>query len=116
MMTIECRLCHRIGTRGFSPWGSEGWECSNDRACRSRREARGLEDGRVVIHRKQRSPLGSPMRWLIDPVGERYWLLDNGPGWGWEILDDSGNAVPDSDGLLSLDEVRRWAISVPHPS
>ena len=56
------------------------------------------------------------MRWFIDPVGERYWLLDNGPGWGWEILDDSGNAVPAGDGLLSLDDVRRWATRVPSPS
>lgn len=34
--TKECRLCHRIGQRAFVPWGSEGWECSNDRACRAR--------------------------------------------------------------------------------
>ncbi|WP_025104808.1 hypothetical protein [Microbacterium paraoxydans] len=34
--TLECHRCHRIGTRGFVPWGSEGWECSNDRACNTR--------------------------------------------------------------------------------
>ena len=113
MRTMECRLCHRIGTRGFSPWGSEGWECSNDRACLARRRAQGLDDGRVVIHRAKPGPLGTPCRWFIDPDGERFWLLDNGPGWGWEVLDDSGNAVPDGDGLLSLDDVRKWATRLP---
>ncbi|EYT57099.1 hypothetical protein D514_0118655 [Microbacterium sp. UCD-TDU] len=38
--TLECHRCHRIGTRGFVPWGSEGWECSNDRACTQRLQQR----------------------------------------------------------------------------
>ena len=36
----ECHRCHRIGTHAFVPWGSEGWECANDRACRRRAERR----------------------------------------------------------------------------
>lgn len=36
----ECRLCHRIGTRGFLVAGGEGWECSNDQVCRARKERR----------------------------------------------------------------------------
>lgn len=39
----ECRLCHRIGTRDFLPAGAEGWECGNDRACRTREARRGLD-------------------------------------------------------------------------
>jgi hypothetical protein len=38
--TVECRLCHRIGTRGFSVAGGEQWECANDRACKQRAERR----------------------------------------------------------------------------
>lgn len=34
----ECHRCHRLGHEQFVPWGSEGWECSNDRACRGRVE------------------------------------------------------------------------------
>jgi len=39
-MSPECRLCHRIGTAGFVPAGSEEWECANDRACQRRAAAR----------------------------------------------------------------------------
>ena len=45
---LECRRCHRIGTRGFTPWGSEGWECSNDRACTARAEKREQPDPREI--------------------------------------------------------------------
>lgn len=110
--SLECDLCHRIGSRGFVPRGSEGWECANDRACRTRRAARGLDGGHVVIHRAAPGPLGGPARWFIDSDGDRYWLLYHGPGWGWEVLDDAGNAVPDGDGLLAFDDIRRWA--APH--
>ena len=40
MTSKECRLCHRIGSRGFLVAGAEGWECSNDRACKTRKERR----------------------------------------------------------------------------
>ncbi len=46
--TLMCHLCHRIGTRGFVPWGSEGWECSNDRACAARSSARERVDPREL--------------------------------------------------------------------
>lgn len=42
---LECHLCHRLGSRGFVPWGSEGWECANDRACARRRSERERIDG-----------------------------------------------------------------------
>lgn len=45
---LECRRCHRIGTRGFTPWGSEGWECSNDRACTARAQEREQPDPREM--------------------------------------------------------------------
>lgn len=38
--SVECRLCHRVGYRGYVAVGGEGWECSNDRACRKRKERR----------------------------------------------------------------------------
>lgn len=38
--TMECRLCHRIGSRDFTESGSEVWECRNDVACRRRRQDR----------------------------------------------------------------------------
>lgn len=42
----ECRLCHRIGERGYVASGSENhiWECTNDRACHKRAEKRAKED------------------------------------------------------------------------
>lgn len=46
--TLECHRCHRIGTRGFVPWGSEGWECSNDRACTQRLQQREKPDPRQM--------------------------------------------------------------------
>mgnify|MGYP001549206128 CR=1 FL=1 len=46
--TLECHRCHRIGTRGFVPWGSEGWECSNDRACTARLQQREKPDPRQM--------------------------------------------------------------------
>jgi hypothetical protein len=33
----ECRLCHRIGYRGFVPYGDWAWCCSRDDLCRERR-------------------------------------------------------------------------------
>ncbi len=39
-LTKECHRCHRIGTAQFVPWGSEGWECANDRACLRRKAVR----------------------------------------------------------------------------
>lgn len=41
----ECRRCHRVGSRGFTPVGGEGWECTNDRACAQRAAARGQDGG-----------------------------------------------------------------------
>jgi hypothetical protein len=43
---LECHLCHRLGSRGFVSWGSEGWECAYDRACARRRSERERIDGR----------------------------------------------------------------------
>lgn len=40
MLSKECRLCHRIGSRDFLAAGCEEWECGNDRACKVRRERR----------------------------------------------------------------------------
>lgn len=40
MLSKECLLCHRIGAKGFVPMHSEGWCCSNDRACKRRADAR----------------------------------------------------------------------------
>ncbi len=44
----ECRLCHRIGQSGYVPAGGENhiYECSNDRACVKRANARQLRDAR----------------------------------------------------------------------
>lgn len=36
----ECRLRHRVGSRGLLIAGGEQWECTNDRACRRRVEQR----------------------------------------------------------------------------
>lgn len=46
--TLECHQCHRIGTRGYVPWGSEGWECSNDRACTTPLQQRDKPDPRQM--------------------------------------------------------------------
>ena len=47
-LSLECRRCHRIGTRGFVPYGSEGWECANDRACSARARRREQPDPREM--------------------------------------------------------------------
>ncbi len=55
--TLECHRCHRIGTRGFVPWGSEGWECSNDGACTARLQQREkTRPSPDVTDRTQRPP------------------------------------------------------------
>lgn len=108
--SMMCRRCRRIGYGGFSPVGAEAWECTNDRACNKRRRARGMDGGSVVIHRAAPGPLGMA-RWFVDPTGERYWLMYTGPGWGWELYDDSGNRPRGGDGLMTLEDVRRWAAS-----
>lgn len=43
MRTHECSRCHRIGYQGFTPYGSEGWVCANDRACTTRAARRERE-------------------------------------------------------------------------
>jgi hypothetical protein len=42
--SLECRDCHRIGTRGFTGSGDYGWVCTNDRACRQRVATRRRND------------------------------------------------------------------------
>ncbi|SIA22802.1 hypothetical protein [Mycobacteroides abscessus] len=37
MESKECRICHRIGYRGFVPYGESMWECSRDDLCETRR-------------------------------------------------------------------------------
>lgn len=110
--TKSCWRCGRWGNHQFIASGKSDavglWECANDRACNTRRQARGLDGGRLVIHRAAPGPIGNA-RWFIDPEHVRYWLLDNGPGWGWEVVDDKGRQV--ADGFLTLDEVRQWATS-----
>lgn len=32
----ECAVCHRIGYRSFVIYGSEGWWCLHEAACRRR--------------------------------------------------------------------------------
>lgn len=34
--TKECRLCHRIGYRGYFPSGDYGWVCTRDDLCLKR--------------------------------------------------------------------------------
>lgn len=41
----ECRLCHRLGSRGFLVAGSEQWECANDRVCKQRAARRERAEG-----------------------------------------------------------------------
>lgn len=36
----ECKLCGRIGTRGFVTYGSEDWRCGRDDLCRQRQAKR----------------------------------------------------------------------------
>lgn len=48
--TKECRHCHRIGYRGYVPWGDYGWVCARDDLCRQRharriRAGKGGDDG-----------------------------------------------------------------------
>lgn len=85
--TLECHWCHRIGTRAFSPWGSEGWECSNDRACseRSRRRDRATlleltnQTGcvvRAVLYGETETTLtrGDTGKWFsAEAARGRYW-------------------------------------------
>lgn len=63
---------------------------------------------KVTIHRASEHPaLGIAMRWFTDPVSkDRRWLLYGGPGFGYEILNDSGDKADEYD-YLSLDEIRR---------
>lgn len=58
---LECHSCHRVGYRGYVPWGDSGWECSNDRACKKRQGdcLHALDDDgdweiRVTIYRNGR--------------------------------------------------------------
>jgi hypothetical protein len=48
----------------------------------------------LVIHRDK----------TFEHAGRSYSLLYNGPGWGYEILDESGRPV--ADGLHTLHDVR----------
>lgn len=36
----ECGVCHRIGYRAFVIYGSEGWRCLHESACRRRADER----------------------------------------------------------------------------
>lgn len=38
--TRECGICHRIGYRSFIIYGSEGWRCLHETACRRRAASR----------------------------------------------------------------------------
>ena len=87
--TKECRRCHRIGQRAFVPWGSEGWECSDDRACRGRADRRdGAESG---------SSEASPAKGRNAP---RVYMID-------------GPTTRDRDDAFRVDETEDgWTITV----
>lgn len=43
MESKECRICHRLGYRGFSPYGESLWRCTRDDLCSQRRIAKGYD-------------------------------------------------------------------------
>jgi hypothetical protein len=40
----ECRLCHRIGYRGYAISGDYGWVCTRDDLCRARQSRAAKEE------------------------------------------------------------------------
>lgn len=99
MKTFECHLCHRIGTHGFTPWGSEGWECANDRACARRRRER----NHIVIHRDN----------TFEYHGEKWHVSGGSPGtpnadWGYELWRDRDGASANAGSLFRMADVRAY--------
>ncbi len=43
MESKECRICHRLGSRGFSPYGESMWRCTREELCNKRRAAKGYD-------------------------------------------------------------------------
>lgn len=43
MESKECRICHRIGYRGFVGYGESMWRCFRDDLCDKRRSAKGYD-------------------------------------------------------------------------
>lgn len=67
LLGLECRLCHRIGQRGFVPSGGDNdtWECVNDRACNRRQHGKkaAAASNTVVIRVWGPNPGGDQRPW-----------------------------------------------------